>query len=765
LIGFAFNTSSGSAANLGIPKPPERGIASLKTVPVPGPTNLGDFVQDHAAAVQLGKALFWDVQVGSDGATACATCHYQAGADPRTKNQVAPGPDNTFQLQGPNGQLGATDFPLHKLSDPNNPATVVGDKNDIVGSQGVFNGTYTGKRNGKGVELVPTGPGAIFQVNGVQVRNVEPRNVPTVVNAIFNHRNFWDSRARSEYNGQDPIGKLDPTALVVEVVRVRGLSTGAFLHPVRIESASLASQAVGPPLSDVEMSYGGRRFADLGRKMLSTHLQPLAYQRVAVDDGVLGPLSRQRLRAGAKGIMARYADLVEAAFQPQWWDGGPWMVDLSRGAPALRRTTHVGPNVFTVAEYNFPLFFGLAVAEYEKTLVANDTPFDRFMDGDNAALSPSALRGFQLYLGRAGCFECHGGPELSNAAVTNIKRRGLLTEPEGESIQGDLLERMVMANGEVHVYDTGHYNIGVRPTAEDLGIGARIGPQNLPLSNARRFEECLQDKTKRGMPVETARTACQVPRILARPFEASALLGDPPDVAAFLVRANQLIGPNDPLFFFESDPMSGSMQLFQARDLLLQKVADGTIPAELAPQVQKLCGGATKLLPDTVDPGMDPLNPLAPPLAPDEPVAADGSFKVPALRNVELTAPYFHNGGQATLEQVIDFYDRGGDFGPMNEAFDPAVRPLHLTDQERSDLVAFLKALTDERVRWDRAPFDHPSLSLPNGGTPRVQTMTYFAGVGVLDDRVELPETGARGAAVPYGTPRTAFANFLQPLQ
>ena len=60
LIGFAFYTS-GSAANLGIPKPPERGIASLKTVPVPAPTNLGDFVQDLAAAVQLVKALFWDV--------------------------------------------------------------------------------------------------------------------------------------------------------------------------------------------------------------------------------------------------------------------------------------------------------------------------------------------------------------------------------------------------------------------------------------------------------------------------------------------------------------------------------------------------------------------------------------------------------------------------------------------------------------------------------------------------------------------------------
>src|SRR5919202_445189 len=142
LIGFAFSTS-GSAANLSIPKPPERGLSSLKTVAVPEPANLGDFVQDRAAAVQLGKALFWDVQVGSDGVTACATCHYQAGADPRAKNQVAPGPDNAFQLLGPNGQLAATDFPLHKLSDPNNPASVVSDKNDIVGSAGVLDRQFT----------------------------------------------------------------------------------------------------------------------------------------------------------------------------------------------------------------------------------------------------------------------------------------------------------------------------------------------------------------------------------------------------------------------------------------------------------------------------------------------------------------------------------------------------------------------------------------------------------------------------------------------
>ena len=50
----------------------------------------------------LGKALFWDMQVGSDGVQACASCHFRAGADPRSKNQVSPGlkhmpePDLTY---------------------------------------------------------------------------------------------------------------------------------------------------------------------------------------------------------------------------------------------------------------------------------------------------------------------------------------------------------------------------------------------------------------------------------------------------------------------------------------------------------------------------------------------------------------------------------------------------------------------------------------------------------------------------------------------
>lgn len=71
--------------------------------------------------------------------------------------------------------------------------------------------------------------------------------------------------------------------------------------------------------------------------------------------------------------------------------------------------------------------------------------------------------------------------------------------------------------------------------------------------------------------------------------------------------------------------------------------------------------------------------------------AADrGKFKTPTLRGVGLRAPYMHDGSVKTLEDVVEFYNRGGTANP-NRA--PAIRPLGLTKEEMQDLVAFLKAL------------------------------------------------------------------------
>ena len=70
--------------------------------------------------------------------------------------------------------------------------------------------------------------------------------------------------------------------------------------------------------------------------------------------------------------------------------------------------------------------------------------------------------------------------------------------------------------------------------------------------------------------------------------------------------------------------------------------------------------------------------------------ADKGRFKTPTLRGVSLRPPYMHNGSVKTLEDVVEFYSKGGGANPH---LDPALKPLNLSDDERRDLVAFLKAL------------------------------------------------------------------------
>ena len=73
-----------------------------------------------------------------------------------------------------------------------------------------------------------------------------------------------------------------------------------------------------------------------------------------------------------------------------------------------------------------------------------------------------------------------------------------------------------------------------------------------------------------------------------------------------------------------------------------------------------------------------------------------GSFKVPTLRNIALTGPYMHDGSFETLEEVIQFYANGGGRQHGQENIDPFVAGFEMSEQEQTDLVAFLHGLTDE---------------------------------------------------------------------
>ena len=112
----------------------------------------------------------------------------------------------------------------------------------------------------------------------------------------------------------------------------------------------------------------------------------------------------------------------------------------------------------------------------------------------------------------------------------------------------------------------------------------------------------------------------------------------------------------------------------------------------------------------------------------------DGAFKSPTLRNVALSAPYMHNGAFATLEEVVDFYAKGGG---ADDGFivDRQIVPFELSAQEKEDLVAFLYALTDESA-LPEVPASVPS------GLPVVEQVANPAREVVKQINVEVTESG-----------------------
>ncbi len=618
------------------------GPGSLKAIPVPEPPDLKTYVRDRSAAIVLGKALFWDMQVGSDGVQACATCHFRAGADPRSINQLNPGgqdnPNATIDL-GVNRRLRAEDFPLRKLADPaDRRSTVLRDTDDVVSSAGIKLWRFAGVVPGADRDVTAPVADPVFHLAGLNTRRAEPRNTPTVINAAFNRRQFWDVRASNLFNGASPFGAGDANA------RVLAADASGAIVPVklRIENAGLASQAVGPPLSDREMGAVGRSFRDIGRRLATA--RPLTGQRVATDDSVLGP----HAGAGEPGLATTYRALIEAAFQPRWWRASQIVVVQPDGTlrfvPTPRRPLRA--NEYTMLEHNFALYFGLALQLYQMTLISDDAPVDRFFEGDANALTAQQKRGMDVFTGDAACAACHSGAETTDNSVRIL----LGTVVNGVRQPAEIVERMYNGNCEVVAYDQGVYNLGVRPFEEDAGIGAKD-----PFGNPLAF---------------------------------IGLLTQPP----------------------ESIP---------SRELL-------TLP-----------------IPNIANP----------PIAIGERAQVTGAFKVPTLRNLALTAPYFHNGGQATIRQVVEFYNRGGDFREHNARFiDFEVGKLGLTERQIDDLTAFLEgALVDPRVVQQSAPFDHPQLFVPDGHATVGGQPVIDADGTAKDVMLEVPAVGRNGGRLPSG--------------
>jgi cytochrome c peroxidase len=668
-------TSLSAVENPVIPKNLTTGQGMLRD-------DLIDYVASLPAAIRLGKALFWDMQVGSDNKTACATCHWQAGQDGRTRNQVNPGPngqwDNGF---APNADLASSQFPF---TSPGVDTT-----DNIVGSQGVRKMAFGGLTR-SGAESTTLIADPVYTSGGKNVRQVTGRAAPSTVNAVFSRRLFHDGRAQTDFNGVNPLGSRDTSARVWMVGPL-----GPTATDMRIADAALMSQSVGPVLNPVEMSAAGRTWVDVGKKMMA--VKPLGLQKVSPSDSVLGIVADP-----TAGLTTTYRAMIQAAFKPKWWNS--------------TKTVTVNGAKVGVTEANMSLFFGISVALYQATLVADQTPIDRYLAA-RTALDPNAgalldevaadlsarygqpitraniLNGLALFElppppaagpNGIGCNLCHVGAELSGASFRNVvegveagdviflnggfdqrmERMFWQIPPVPAGADTITLNPMtwtmtqktswdpasVPTDVPIAIYDVGYYNIGVRPTAEDRGTDMP-DPFGTSWSIVRMLQQTMYDTT--AIKVPGATMSC----------------------GATLVKNSA----GYPL-------LSGSLRKTE----------------------RTLVGG---------------------------------SFKAAQLRNIELTGPYFHNGGKATLFQVMEFYDDGGDF--VNAEKSPLITPLGMNASQIRDVIAFMLALTDERVRNHQAPFDHPQLFVPNGD----------AAPGI-DNLIEVPPTGAAG-----GQPLQRFLN------
>ncbi|MCF6337116.1 MAG: cytochrome C peroxidase [Gammaproteobacteria bacterium] len=670
---------------------------------------------------QLGKLLFWDQSVGSNG-QACASCHFHAGTDNRSKNQLNPDllrvrndregdilgfhnaesvPDTTFQTRQPNQRLRPGDFPFIKTIQevtygPNGIVEAYpGNSNDVASSQGVLRKKFIKVRKGLPKDKCKSFADPVFQtVHGRKVRRVAPRNTPTTYNAVLNAFNFWDGRANHFFNGRNVFGVQDPSAriFVFEDQQIKE-------KRVAFANSSLASQAVGPPLNDFEMSCGvpminnARTFPEIGKKLLRKRngqaITPLKNQFIHPKDSLIGSLSN----APKKGANVKYRQLIETAFKEKYWrspefrvvfDGikpiirppGEGLADPA-GARVLPMTTMESLNDiqtpnnpmldepidtdsisaqpahlprFTLMEANFSLFWGLSIQAYQALLLSDDSSFDRWMRNGkpNKKFGKAEIAGLNVFIGKGKCLNCHGGPELTNASVRNFQRGHNLIEP------------MRMGDDRFAIYDNGFYNIGVTPTVEDIGRGGQ-GPAGAPLASSRQrlFKEVLN---------------------INLPFK--------------------IIGGNKVSAIIDSE----------GKPVCRDVNGDG------------FCSEKEPLFDDF------------------QRVAVDGAMKTPGLRNILLQGPYFHNGSTASLRQVVEFYDNGGNFCRINKAdLSSDILPLGLTEKEKTHLVKFLVSLTDRRVQFQKAPFDHPSLVIPLDGRNGKSTL-------------KIPAVGRNGARKPLGT-------------
>ncbi|MDX2116738.1 MAG: cytochrome c peroxidase [Planctomycetota bacterium] len=299
------------------------GHAAAALPPVPTPTE-NPFSE---AKRILGKALFFEDQMSTSNAVACASCHVmgRGGADPRgARNPGIDGVNNT--------------------------------PDDIIASPGVI------KSDSVNDYLRDT----VFQLRP----QVTGRAANTPINAAYAPNLFWDGRANPTFSA--------PDSLLVQINT----------------NGALESQIVQPILNTIEMSHAGQSWAGAAARLADA--RPLNLATNLPPD----------LAAALSGNIT-YPELFKAAF-------GTTEINATRIA--------------------------FAIATYERTLISDQSPWDRFQAGDATALTPQQQQGLNEFTVRH-CNDCHTAPHFTDFSFRNIGLRPIAEDSGRQGITGVLADR------------------------------------------------------------------------------------------------------------------------------------------------------------------------------------------------------------------------------------------------------------------------------------------------------------------------------------
>lgn len=718
------------------------GLDSLRNVVVNDPGGLTDFLRNgqgpggidpaaRQAAIQLGKALFWDRQVGSDG-QACGSCHFIAFADNRTKNQLSPALRNTDPEEriafdrtpsgglGPNYDVTAADFPFHQMEDPAEEnyleREVTFDLDDVMSSQGVFAANFAGVpppdvmvdlatpfEDPDGFEVdVDPGTG----VTMVNVRRVEPRNTPSNINALFNFHNFWDGRASFFFNGVDVIGPLSTAPFIwsniggdLTQVPVSGLGV--------ISEGSLASQAVGPPVNPEEMSFRGRTLADVGEKLLQGPTVYSSYPYQVAPDTTSPTQTRRPLQF--QEVSDTDSHLGQTLLGVAIDRPGAGVNGLEITFPAAAITAHTGFVFPAGTPAEIPMYQALVMIAFQPRWW--NAPETGLIDPILGVPAQQRINGFTLM--------------ESNFALIY----GLAVQMYEMTLRADQSAFDQFMEGD--------------DTFGSSGMGAAFGMTDSDLAQARM----------RGLLtfIKTDQFFQQQDPVFNGIRDANCVFchGGPELTNASVAAAAEVE------FEIEVQNIQGRV-VEELNHLGIEEDAFNNIGVRPSREDLGRAGRENNFTLSAVEAALQGTPGAAvPPRVVISPnpfrVLDDGAFKVPLLRNVELTGPYFHNGGELTLAQVVQFYMRTGNFADVNvKDIEPnlAADLIQIEESDTDVLVHFLLSLTDERVRFEQGPFDHPQIQVPNGHPGGTQLLT--AGVVVAaDELLDIPAVGAGGRPMP----------------